>query len=137
MIKGVLIGVVVSLNHQIPDELRDHLPGIVDIQAKILNLNKLIFSTTLYLMGVPRTHEDQFHLCRFSHFHPLVSKLKDGYNIQVTKQSPPFVKGIELKKCGIHLVFEGDDDYDKDEEFLDENLQSISAKLLKFFHFVE
>jgi hypothetical protein len=27
-IKGVLVGVVVSLNHQIPDDLRDQLPSM-------------------------------------------------------------------------------------------------------------
>ncbi|KAK9276102.1 hypothetical protein L1049_005633 [Liquidambar formosana] len=136
-IKGVVICVVISVNHQISDDLRDELPSIVDIRATILKMNQLVYSLVLPLMGVPRTHEDQIHLCRFSESHPLVSKLKDGYKLQVTKQDPPYVKGIELKKFGIHLVFENDDDYDEDEESLDESQKSVSEKLVQFISSVE
>ncbi|XP_015900999.3 disease resistance protein RUN1 [Ziziphus jujuba] len=131
-IKGVVIGVVVSLNHQVQDDSRDQLPAIVDIQAKILKLDFPIFTTALNLVGVPSTDEDQVHLCRYPVDHPLVSQLKDGYNIQVTKRDPPRTKGIELKKSGIYLVYEGDDDYEGDEESLPGHQQSISEKLAKF-----
>ncbi|KAK0574072.1 hypothetical protein LWI29_017828 [Acer saccharum] len=136
-IKGVIIAVVVSVNNEISDELRYQLPAIVDIRAKILAGNKPKFTTTLYLLGVPKTNHDHVHLCRYPAYHPLVSMLKDGYKIQVVLQNPPFLKGVELKKCGIYLVFENDDDYDGDEESLDENQQSVSAKLAKFFGSLE
>ncbi|KAH7515832.1 hypothetical protein FEM48_Zijuj10G0068100 [Ziziphus jujuba var. spinosa] len=136
-IKGVIIGVVVSLNHQVQDDFRDQLHAIVDIQAKILKLDFPIFTTALNLEGVPSTDEDQVHLCRYPVDHPLVSQLKDGYNIQVTKRDPPYTKGIELKKSGIYLVYEGDDDYEGDEESLPGNQQSISEKLAKFFKSLE
>ncbi|KAH7515830.1 hypothetical protein FEM48_Zijuj10G0067900 [Ziziphus jujuba var. spinosa] len=132
-IKGVIIGVVVSLNNQITDEMREEYPAIVDIQAKILKLDYWIYSTTLYLMGVPNTNEEQVHLCRYPPFHPLVSQLKHGYKIQITKRDIPMMNGVELKKSGIYLVYEGDDDYEGDEESLNDNQQSVSEKLAKFF----
>ncbi|KAH7515831.1 hypothetical protein FEM48_Zijuj10G0068000 [Ziziphus jujuba var. spinosa] len=132
-IKGVIIGAVVSLNHQVPDDFRDQLPAIVDIQAKILKLDFPVYTSVLNLEGVPSTDEDQVHLCRYSVNHPLVSQLKDGYNIQVTKRNPPYTKGIELKRSGIYLVYEGDDDYEGDEESLQGSQQSISEKLANFF----
>ncbi|PON82769.1 hypothetical protein TorRG33x02_213430, partial [Trema orientale] len=70
-IKGIIVGVVVSLNHQIQDDLRDQLPGIVDIQAKILKQDFPIFTTALNLGGVPNRSEDQVHLCWYSDHHPL------------------------------------------------------------------
>ncbi|KAK1553157.1 hypothetical protein Q3G72_029781 [Acer saccharum] len=136
-IKGVIIAVVVSINNEIPDDLRYQLPAIVDIHAKILAQNKTRLTTALHLLGVPKTNQDHVHLCRYPACHPLVSMLKDGYKIQVVLQNPPFLKGVELKKCGIYLVFENDDDYDGDEESLDENQQSVSAKLAKFFGSLE
>ncbi|KAK0573120.1 hypothetical protein LWI29_003274 [Acer saccharum] len=136
-IKGVIIAVVVSVNNEIPDDLRYELPAIVDIHAKILAQNKTRLTTALHLLGVPKTNQDHVHLCRYPACHPLVSMLKDGYKIQVVLQNPPFLKGVELKKCGIYLVFENDDDYDGDEESLDENQQSVSAKLAKFFGSLE
>ena len=132
-IKGVTIGVVVSLNHQIQDDLRDHFPGIVDIQAKILKQDFPIFTTALNLGGLPNRNEDQLHLCRYSDNHPLVSQLQNGYKLLVTKKDPPFMKGVELKKWGHILVYEGDDDYESDENFLSESQQSISQKLANFF----
>ncbi|KAF3431362.1 hypothetical protein FNV43_RR26093 [Rhamnella rubrinervis] len=136
-IKGVIIGAVVSLSHQIPDDWRDHLPGIVDIQAKILKLDFPIFTSVFNLAGVPNSDEDQLHLCRYSSDHPLVSQLKDGYKIQVTKRDPPVMKGVELKKYGVYLVYEGDDDYEGEEESLKGSQQSISEKLAKFFNNLE
>lgn len=132
-IKGVIIGIVLSLNHQVPDEMRYQLPSIVDIQAKILSPNETLLTTTLDLQGVPKTNEYQVHLCRYPEFRPLVSMLKDGYRIQVTKRNPPIVKGVEVKQCGIYLVYENEDDYDGDEESLDVSQQSVSEKLARFF----
>ncbi|XP_034899197.1 uncharacterized protein [Populus alba] len=135
-IKAVIIGVVVSLDRQIPEQLR-YCPVVPDIQANLLDQNKPIFSTTLYLQGIPKTHEDQIHLCRYSHFNPLVLMLKDGSEIQVRKRKPPVIEGVELKKCGIHLVYENEDDYGGNEESLDESQQSVSQKLANFFNSYE
>ncbi|KAF8407992.1 hypothetical protein HHK36_007132 [Tetracentron sinense] len=133
-IKAVIICVVVSLDQQKQDDYRDDLPAIVDIHAEILRENRPIFTTALYLLGVPKTHEDQVYLCRYPECNPLVSTLKDGDKIQVTMRNPPLFSGLELKKYGIHLVFEDDDDTDdEDEESLDETKQSVSEKLAKFF----
>ena len=132
-IKAVILGVVVSLNHDIPSVLRNQNPAIVDIQAKILKLDRPIFTTTLILLGVPNSNQDQFHFCRYPADHPLVSCLVDGYQIEVTKRNPPVDPGVELKKCGIYLVYEGDDNYDGDEDSLNESQQSVSQKLAKFF----
>ncbi|CAK9134305.1 unnamed protein product [Ilex paraguariensis] len=131
-IKGVIIGVVVSVNHQITDDLRDQLPVIPDAVATILRLNEPVYSMAMHLARVPKTHEDQVYFCRYEDHHPLVSILKDGDTIRVALRNPPFVKGVELKKFGIHLVFENDDDYDGDEEILDESRQSVSEKLTRF-----
>ncbi|XVF07073.1 hypothetical protein REPUB_Repub06bG0105900 [Reevesia pubescens] len=132
-LKGVIIAVVVSLNHHIPDELRYQLPAVVDILAQVVNVDKAIFTTSLYLMGVPKTNEDHVHLCRYPADHPLVSMLNDGFKIKVTRQNPPIVKGVELKKAGIYLVFEDDDDFEGDEESLEESQQTVSERLAKFF----
>ncbi|KAM1608933.1 hypothetical protein EV1_020836 [Malus domestica] len=133
VLKSVIIGVVVSLNQQIPDEIREELPAIVDILAKILVVDFPTFTSALNLQGVPNTNEDQFHLCRYPTCHPLVSQLKEGYKIHVTRRDPPLMKGVELKKWGIRLVYEDDDDYEGDEESLNESQQSLSEKLAKFF----
>ncbi|XWS34909.1 hypothetical protein CRYUN_Cryun21dG0077700 [Craigia yunnanensis] len=134
-LKGVIIAVAVSLNHNITDELK--LPAVVDILAQIFKGDKAIYTTTLYLMGVPKTNEDHVHLCRYPAYHPLVSMLKDGFKIQVTKRNPPRDKRVELKKAGIYLVFEDDDDYEGDEESLDESQQSVSERLANFFSSLE
>ncbi|KAF5449756.1 hypothetical protein F2P56_030169 [Juglans regia] len=132
-IKGVIIGVIVSLNPQIPDDLRDQLPALPIIRANIVKLNKLLFSTMPELKGVPKTNEDHIYLFRYPDCHPLVSKLRDGYDINVREQDPAYIKGIEVKKCGLYLIFEGDDDFEGDEELLDKSQLSISEKLAKFF----
>ncbi|KAF8407993.1 hypothetical protein HHK36_007133 [Tetracentron sinense] len=131
-IKGVIICVVISLDQQKQDDFRDKLPAVVDIETKILRENKAIFTTTLYLLGAPKTDEDQVYFFRYLNFNLLVSLLKDGEKIQVTMQNPP----LELMKYGIHLVFEDDDDdtdHDDDEESPDETQQSVPEKLAKFF----
>nr|POF25456.1 disease resistance protein tao1 [Quercus suber] len=132
-IKGVIIGVVVSLNQEISDDLRYRLPAIVDIQAEIRKLDYWIYKTTLHLNGIPKTNEDQIHLCRYPYNHPFIWSLKDGYKIHVTMRNPPNMKGVELKNWGIHLVFEGDDDYEGNEDSLNESQQSISERLATFF----
>ena len=43
------------------------------------------------------------------------------------------MEGVELKKWGIHLVYEGDDEYEGDEESLNESQQSLSEKMARFF----
>ncbi|XP_041010865.1 disease resistance protein RPV1-like [Juglans microcarpa x Juglans regia] len=132
-IKGVIIGVVVSLNPQIPDDLRDQLPALPCVGAKIVKLNEVLFSTMPELKGVPKTNEDHIYLFRYPDCHPLVSKLRDSYDIKVREQDPPFIKGIEVKKFGLYLIFDGDDDYEGDEELLDKSELSVSEKLAKFF----
>ncbi|XP_043725036.1 disease resistance protein RPV1-like [Telopea speciosissima] len=130
-IKGIVICVVISLDQQIQ---RPDSPGIVDIRVEILdNSLRQKFCSTFYLPGVPETNEDQFYFCRYAEWHPLVFFLHDGYKMQVTRQNPPIFTGLELKKYGIHLVFEDDDDYNGDEESLDETQLSLSEKLVKFF----
>ncbi|CAL2231553.1 unnamed protein product [Prunus armeniaca] len=133
VLKSVIIGVVVSLNQKIPDDIREELPAIVDILGQILILDFPTFTSALILLGVPNTNEDQVHLCRYPIHHPLVSQLKDGYKIHVMRREPPMMKGVELKKWGIHLVYEGDDDYEGDEESLNESQQSPSEKMARFF----
>ncbi|KAK1552471.1 hypothetical protein Q3G72_017622 [Acer saccharum] len=128
---------IIFVNNEIPDDLRYQIPAVADIHAKILAQNKTRLTSALNLLGVPKTNQDHVHLCRYPAYHPLVSMLKDGYKIQVVLQNPPFLKGVEIKKCGIYLVFENDDDYDGDEESLDENQQSVSAKLAKIFGSLE
>ncbi|KAI5350495.1 hypothetical protein L3X38_003386 [Prunus dulcis] len=100
VLKSVIIGVVVSLNQQIPDDIREELPAIVDILGQILKLDFPTFTSALILLGVPNTNEDQVHLCRYPIDHPLVSQLKDGYKINVMRKEPPMMKGVELKKRG-------------------------------------
>ena len=132
-IKGVIICVVVSLDLQIQDDLRDQDPIIAGIEAILVKMNKPLYTIMLELKGVPKTHEDHLYLCRFPDHRPIVSKLKDGYEISIIEHDPPIIKGLKLKKYGIHLVYEDDDDYDGDEESLDESQLSISEKLSKFF----
>ena len=78
-IKGVIICVVVSLDLQIQDDLRDQDPIIAGIEAILVKMNKPLYTIMLELKGVPKTHEDHLYLCRFPDHHPIVSKLKDGY----------------------------------------------------------
>ena len=135
MIKGVIICVVVSLDLLIQDDLRDQDPIIVGIEAILVKMNEPLDKIMLELKGVPKTHEDHLYLCRFPVHCPIVSKLKDGYEISIIEHDPPIIKGLKLKKYGIHLVYEDEDDYDGDldEESLDESQLSISEKLSKFF----
>ncbi|KAJ1427770.1 Leucine-rich repeat, typical subtype [Sesbania bispinosa] len=136
-LKGVIIGVIFSINHNIPNIMRDKMPGMLDVQANVLKQGKTIFRTVLNIRGVPRTDEEHIHLCRYQDYHQLVAFLRDADTFCVTMRSPPFDKGLELKKCGVHLIFEGDDDYDGDEESLDKGLQSVSERLAKFFNTCE
>ncbi|KAL2344246.1 hypothetical protein Fmac_005531 [Flemingia macrophylla] len=134
-LKGVFVGVVLSINHKIdiPNVNRDDLPGVIDVEANVLKQGKTLFRTTLIIPRVPRTDEENIHLCRFHDYHPLIAFLKDADTFCLSKKIPPFDMGLELKKCGVHLIFEGDDDYVGGEESLDKSLQSFSEKLANFF----
>lgn len=131
-LKGVIIGVVISVDCGVPVDSRHQLPVVPGVCAKILRLNETVYTSGMYLRGVPRTDEDQTYLCRYEEYHPLVSMLKDGDKIEVEMQTLSIFEGLELKKRGIHFVFENDDDYDGDEELLDQSQQSISEKLRRF-----
>ncbi|KAK6160085.1 hypothetical protein DH2020_003466 [Rehmannia glutinosa] len=136
-LKGVIIGVVVSLDQQAQDGFRNKLPAIVDIQAKIIRRNEPILTTALNLRGVPNTDQDQLYLCRFHDYNNLVFMLEHGDTLQVTTRKTPYFNGITLRKHGIHLVFENDDDYDDYDEALfsdDQSKQSVSKRLSNFFN---
>ncbi|KAJ6387281.1 hypothetical protein OIU78_017070 [Salix suchowensis] len=135
-IKAVIVCVVVSLDREIPEKWR-YFPDVPDIKAIMLDQNIPVFCTSLNLRGIPKIHEDQIHICRYSNINPLVSFLKDGCKIQVRKLNPPVIEGVEVKKSGIHLIFEDDDDYYGNEELLDESEQSVSKKLADFFNSYE
>ncbi|KAK2354295.1 disease resistance protein (TIR-NBS-LRR class) [Trifolium repens] len=128
---SVVVGVIFSINR---NNMENQIPEVVDVQAKVLKLGNPIFSSVLYIGGVPRTDEKQIHLRRFKYYHPLVNLLKDADTVCVTKRNPPFDERLELKKCGIHLIFEGDDDYEGDEGSLDKGQQSVSERLARFFN---
>ncbi|KAG2409446.1 TMV resistance protein [Vigna angularis] len=134
-LKSVLVGVIISINHSIdiPNMKRDDMPGLIDVEANVLKGGRTLFRTVLNICGVPRTDEEHMHLCRFHDYHQLVAFLKDADTFSVSKRNPPFDTGLELRKCGVYLIFEGDDDYDGGEESLDTGLQSVSEKLANFF----
>ncbi|CAJ2633320.1 unnamed protein product [Trifolium pratense] len=132
---SVVVGAIVSINHNIDMPIkREEMPCIIDVEANVFKLGKRIFNTTLNIHGMPRTNVDHIHLCRFQNYHQLVAFLKDADTFCVTTRSPPFDKGLKLKKCGVHLIFEGDDDYEGEEESLDIGLQSVSERLARFFN---
>jgi len=128
---SVVVGVIFSINQ---NNMKNQMSGVVDIQAKVLKLGEEIFSSTLYVGGVPRTDDHHIYLRRCHNYHPLVSALKDSDTVCVAKRNPPFDERLELRKCGVHLIFEGDDDYEGDEESLDKGLQSVSERLARFFN---
>ncbi|GFP91565.1 tmv resistance protein n [Phtheirospermum japonicum] len=130
-LKGVIIGVVVSLNQQAQGKgFRDMVPAIVDIEVKIIRKSKPIFTTTLNLRGVPNTDQRQLYLCRFHDYNNLLLVLEHGDALRLTTREKPYFPGMTLKKHGIHLVFENDDDYDDCDEELQ---QSVSMRLSNFF----
>ncbi|CAI8608373.1 unnamed protein product [Vicia faba] len=131
---SVVVGVNFSINH---NNMNIETPGVVDVQANVFKSGKQIFSSGLNIWGVPRTDEPHIQLQRFHDYHPLVAFLKDADTVSVTKRSPPFDERFELIKSGIHLIYEGDDDYEGDEESLDQELQSISERLARFFNTCE
>ncbi|KAK7307163.1 hypothetical protein VNO77_39985 [Canavalia gladiata] len=131
-LKGIICFGVLSFNN-IPENQREELQ-IVDVQGKIFNLTDNVYTTTFRLLRIPRTNEDHIFLRRFGVQSSLVFELKDKYTLRLTKRNPPCVNGLELKNCRIHLVFEGDDDYEGDEGSLDESQYTVSQKLAKFFN---
>ncbi|KAI9124759.1 hypothetical protein K1719_004086 [Acacia pycnantha] len=104
----------------------------MDIKVNILRCGENPYSSVLDLRGLPRTNEEHIHICRYRYNSKLFYILQDGDTICVTLRDPPVDKGLELKKCGVHLIFDGDDDYGGDEESVDRSLQSVSKKLAKF-----
>lgn len=59
MIRAIIIGIVVSVDQHIQNDLRDQLPVLYGIYAKIFRSNMPVFTSAMYLLGVPKTHEDQ------------------------------------------------------------------------------
>ncbi|KAK1362140.1 Disease resistance protein TAO1 [Heracleum sosnowskyi] len=132
VIRGIIIGIVVSVDQHVQNDIRDQLPVLFGIYAKIIRLNMPVFTSAMNLHGVPKTHEDQVYLCRYGHYTPLVSLLEDGDVVEVSVNEVPHLKGVKVKKSGVHIIFENDDDYDGNEEYLDESQLSVSEKLSKF-----
>ncbi|PIN15225.1 Apoptotic ATPase [Handroanthus impetiginosus] len=136
-LKGVIIGIVVSVDPQAQDGFRNKLPAIPDIQAKIIRNDPVFrFTTALYLRGVPNTDKDQLYLCRFHDYDNLTFMLQEGDMLQVKTQENPYFNGIMLKKHGIYLVFENEDDFEECDEalFNDGAQQSVSKRLSDFFN---
>ncbi|XP_015965333.1 disease resistance protein RPV1 [Arachis duranensis] len=134
-LKGIVICIVLSINHSIPNN--DMMPGIVDVVATVLKSGKQVYSTSVYLRGVPKTNQEHMHMCRFADFHPLVHFMRDGGTLCVTTRNPLVDKRLELKDSGIHLILEGDDDYGGDESSVEPSLKSVSEKMAEFFNSVE
>ncbi|KAG5385552.1 hypothetical protein IGI04_037022 [Brassica rapa subsp. trilocularis] len=130
-LRGVILAVVVALNQDCIDDYQ--LPDVMEVQAQILELDSPLYTHTLHLSGVPRTSDDQLHICRYPTLHPMVWTFRDGYTIQVVKREPPIKQGVELKMHGIHLVYEGDDDFKGEEHVLNETQLTVSQKLANFF----
>ena len=133
-LRGIICVGVLSFN-RIPENQRDGMQ-LEDVQGKVFNLTDKVYSTTFRLLGVPRTNEHHIFLLRFGVHTSLVRELKDKHTLHLTKRNPPYVEELELKNCGIYLVFEGDDDYEGDEGSLDECQHSVSQKLATFFNSV-
>lgn len=134
-LRGVILAVVVALKQ---DCVADYqLPDVMEVQAQILKLDLPLYTHTLHLSGVPRTSDDQLHICRYPALHPMIWHFKDGYTIQVVKREPPIKEGVELKLHGIHLVYEGDDDFKGEEHVLNETQLTVSQKLANFFRSFE
>ncbi|KAK4263346.1 hypothetical protein QN277_028769 [Acacia crassicarpa] len=132
---GVIIGIILSIHRDIASELQVQLPGVIDIKVNILRRGENPYSSVLDLRWLPRTNEEHIHICRYRYNSKLISMLQDGDTICVKQRDPPVDRGLELKKCGVHLIFDGDDDYyGGDEESVDRNLPSLSEKLAKFFN---
>lgn len=130
-LKRIIFAVVVSLSDQNPNNIKSQLKGIVDVKAEIVRLNERVHSSVLNLSGVPHSNEDQLYVIRFPEFKSRL--VEAGDTIRIYLQDPPYFPGIQLKKQGICLVFENDDDYDDDEDWI-VNLseQSVSHKLTQF-----
>uniref|UniRef100_A0A7N0U216 AAA+ ATPase domain-containing protein n=1 Tax=Kalanchoe fedtschenkoi TaxID=63787 RepID=A0A7N0U216_KALFE len=137
-IKAVVIGVVISLDQQLHDDYRDKLPAIVDIQAKIFRPTDSypVYTNVLNLMGVPDTNEDQLYLCRYTEVTPLLLMLQEGDRVVIALKDTPRFNGLTLKKFGVHLIYEQDDQIGEgvDEEWLDESERSTSKRLADFLN---
>ncbi|XP_060214443.1 disease resistance-like protein CSA1 [Lycium barbarum] len=136
-IKGVIIGVVLSLDQQVEDNFRHRVRAIVDFQATVTTPGDAEpkLKKTLNLEEVPDTDEDQLYLCRFHECSDFIFMLEEGDRVQVAIRESPRFNGLKLKKHGMHLVFENEDDFDaNDEDLFDESQQSVSKKLANFFN---
>ncbi|KAK4779674.1 hypothetical protein SAY87_015780 [Trapa incisa] len=131
-IRGIILAVVVSLPDENPGNIKSNLPGIVDVKARIVREGIPMHTTVLNLMGVPEVNEDNLYLIRFPEFKPIVKMLKEGDMVDVVLSDQPYFPGIQLKKRGVYLVFENDDDYGGNEDWLDASKQSVSQKLARF-----
>ena len=67
----------------------------------------------------------------------MITELKDGYTVQVIKRDPPIKQGVELKMHGIHLIYEGDDDFKSKEHLMTETQLTVPQKLSNFFGSLE
>ncbi|KAL8137786.1 hypothetical protein V2J09_003787 [Rumex salicifolius] len=133
-LESVMIGVVLSVKTGSMDDTLPYSP-LTAVQVKIWRRGdgKPIFSKVLSLKAMPKTYEDQLYLCRFKGFHPLVSLLEDNDKVEVGL-IPARAGSIELRRCGIYLVYENDDGYVGNEDLLEYEEQSVSQKLARFFH---
>ncbi|XP_031386161.1 disease resistance protein TAO1-like [Punica granatum] len=131
-LRGIIVAVVVSLSDENPNNIKSRLPAIVDVKARVVRDNVELHTTVLNLMGVPEANEEQLYLIRFPDFKPIVKMLEEGDKIQITLREMPYFPGIQLKKHGVYPVFENDDDYAGNEEWLDPSQQSVSQKLARF-----
>ncbi|KAF3539699.1 hypothetical protein F2Q69_00018968 [Brassica cretica] len=57
--------------------------------------------------------------------------------LEVIKRDPPIKQGVELKMHGIHLIYEGDDDFKSKEHLMTETQLTVPQKLSNFFGSLE
>ncbi|XP_074274478.1 uncharacterized protein LOC141598663 [Silene latifolia] len=131
-IKNIIVAVVVSVDLKKLDTMCAELPNIVCIQAQILRQNRIVHTVALILQGVPITVDDQVYLCRFKDYEALVARLRGGDTIHIIQMSQ-IASGVELKKWGIFLVFENDDDYVGNEDSVPIAQQSVTERLACYF----
>lgn len=131
-IRGIIVAVVVCLSDENPNNIKSKLPGFVDVKARVVRQNVEMHTTVLNLMGVSDVNEDHLYLIRFPEFKPIVKMLEEGDKIDITLRDIPYFPGIQLKKRGVYVVFENDDDYAGNEDWLDSSKQSVSQRLARF-----
>ncbi|KAK4376764.1 hypothetical protein RND71_003060 [Anisodus tanguticus] len=106
-IKGVIIGIVLSLDQQV---------------ERIISNTK---SQQLWIFKQRLPHQ-----CS-----DFTIMLEEGDKVQVAIRECPRFNGLKMKKHGMHLVFENEDNFDdNDEDLFDESQQSVPKKLANFFN---